>query len=63
MPVRILILLVALFALLNLIIIAFGLIMGVNPYKKYSKQLTVGFGILILVFVTIYIILPLSGLL
>jgi len=63
MPIRILFLLLTLLVLLNLIIIALGFILEVNPYKKYSKQLTIGFGILILIFVSIYIILPIAGLL
>ena len=63
MPVRILFLLITLLVLLNLIIMALGLIMGVNPYKKYAKELTIGFGILILIFVAIYIALPIAGLL
>ena len=61
MPYRIIILLLSLLIILNLIIGALGLIMGVNPYKKYGRELTIGFGVLILIFVTIYIILPIIG--
>ena len=63
MPVRILFLLISLLIILNLIILGFGLILGINPYKKYAKELTIGFGVLILIFVTIYIVLPIAGLL
>lgn len=62
MAVRVLMLLLALIISVNIIILLVSFICNVNLYKTHGKAILNGFGILILMIVTIYITLALLGL-
>ena len=62
MAIRILMILLALFILVNIVITIVSLICGVNLYQKHGKTIIKGYGIFILFIIAIYIILAILGL-
>lgn len=62
MIVRILILLLSFIVFVNLCIITIGYIKGENFYKKYGKQILIGFATFIFMVLAFYIAIALIGL-
>jgi len=62
MALRILFLILALIITVNVVLSSVGLIMGVNLYQKYGKQILNFFAIFILFIIAVYIVLALLGL-
>lgn len=62
MAIRVLLILLALFVLVNFVIMLVSLICGVNLYKKHGNQILKGFGIFILFIVAVYVVMAILGL-
>lgn len=61
MAFRILLLLLSIIIIFNLIICGASFATSTNIYKKYSKQLWILFGVFILLFALLYVVLPIIG--
>ena len=62
MAIRILFLILSFIILVNLVLSSVGLIMGVNLYEKYGKQILNFFVAFILFVVAVYVICAILGL-
>ncbi len=62
MALRILFLILGFVIVINLVLTCVGLIMNVNLYKKYGKQILNFFAIFVIFIIASYIILSLLGL-
>ena len=62
MALRILFLLLGFVIIVNLVLTSVGLIMNVNLYKKYGKQILNFFAIFVIFVIAVYVILSLLGL-
>ena len=63
MALRILFLIIGATIAINIVLSCVGLIMGVNLYKAYGKQILIFFGIFAILIVALYIVLAFLGLL
>lgn len=62
MAVRILIFLLAFVVITNLVISLVGLIFGVNMYKKFAKEILIGYAGFALIVVITFIVMAILGL-
>ncbi len=62
MVIRVLLLLLSFIILVNLCILSIGYVQGENLYKKYGKQILIGFAIFVLFIAAIYTVVALIGL-
>ncbi len=62
MVIRVLLLLLSFIILVNLCILSIGYVRGENLYKKYGKQILIGFAIFVLVIAAVYTAVALIGL-
>ena len=62
MAIRVLLILLALFILVNFVIALVGVICNVNLYKKYGNNILKGYGIFILFIVAVYVVMAILGL-
>ncbi|MBQ9246287.1 hypothetical protein IJ182_08480 [bacterium] len=62
MAIRVLLILLALFIMVNFVISLVSLICNVNLYKKYGNRILKGFGVFILLIVITYIVMAILGL-
>ena len=62
MVIRVLLLLLSFIILVNLCILSVGYVRGENLYKKYGKQILVGFAIFVLFIAAVYTAVALIGL-
>ena len=62
MALRILFLIIGATIAINIVLSCVGLIMGVNLYKTYGKQILIFFGVFAILIVALYIILAFLGL-
>lgn len=61
MALRIIFLLLSIIIIFNLIVSGASFVVNENLYKKYSKQLWVIFGVFVIIFAILYIVLPIIG--
>ena len=62
MVIRVLLLLLSFIILVNLCIVSIGYMKGENLYKKYGKQMIIGFAIFVLFIAAVYTAVALIGL-
>ena len=62
MVIRVLLLLLSFVILVNLCILSVGYVRGENLYKKYGKQIIIGFAIFVLFITAVYTAVALIGL-
>ena len=62
MPLRVLLLLLAIIVIINLVMLLVGFICNINVYEKYGKQIAGAFGVFILLIVICYIVMSFLGL-
>ena len=62
MALRILFLILGFVIIVNLVLTCVGLIMNVNLYQKYGKQILNFFAIFVIFIIAVYVILSLLGL-
>lgn len=62
MAIRVLLILLSLFLLVNIVIIVVSLITNVNLYQKHGNTIWKGYGIFVLFIVAVYTVLAILGL-